>query len=442
MKRKISLLLVLALILTTLAACTLKGTDTVGDDIPNVASDRKKETITVQVEKGWKEYYEEAAKRVKKEYPDAKIEFIEITAFDHIEVLDATDVTNKDVADLFAIPEDRIYGMSQDEALGALNAKTMAEKLGGFDDYDNNIGGRFKIGDEYLAFPMNVETLLNFVNTKNAEANGMDLDKEIEFTELNNEYILVPFSDALFGLPFVNSANIELLGKDEESKFYSDMTKNFSELNATQQEIFKALFNYWKAHKKQVTPLFDKYGAPAYMDSSFETGGKTAIRIEGSSGTGSLSKLAGDMEDLDVLPLHQIVVMGSPISQWKSSWALAINSRIEKSVEKKQLAEAMIQEIVNPEYAVDFFKATGKTLYNVKLDKYMDSDLNKIEKKVIQTVYDSYESSSYSPLFAEWKKVGPAWEVAILSWDSVNPDTVEEAYKELQDSFKSMIDNL
>lgn len=440
MKKKLSLLFVLALVLTTLAACAPKDTDILADDTSKEDQDKAKETITVQVEKGWREYYEEAAKRVKKEYPDAEIEFVEMTSFDHIDKLNTTDAKNKDVADLFVIPEDMVYEMLKNNSISSIDAKVMAESLGGFDDFDNGIGGRFKIDDQYLAFPMNVETLVNFVNTKNAEVNGINLQREIEFTELNNEQILVPFFEAWSGFPFVNSVNIELLGKDEEGKFYSDMTKDFSELNATQQEVFKALFNYWKAHKEQGTQLFDADAAPGYMNSSFETGGKTAIRVEGSWATGSLSKLAGD--DLDVLPLQQVIVMGSPISQWKSSWGLAINSRIEESAEKKKLAEAMIQEIVNPEYAVDLFKSTGKILYNVKLDKYMDSDLKEIEKKVIKTVYDSYEKATYSPLFAEWGKVWSAWEEAIISWDSVNPATVEEAYKELQDSFKSMIDKL
>ncbi|OLS02927.1 sugar ABC transporter substrate-binding protein [Tissierella creatinophila] len=444
MKKKLSLLLGLALMVTTLVACAPKETDDGAGDGKSQSGDldKVKATISVQVEKDWRDYYEAAAERVKVEYPDSKIEFIETGSFDHLDVLDSTDVTNKDVADLFAIPADRIYGMSKNEALGSLDAKTMAKNLGGFDDYDNNIGGRFKIDDEYLAFPMNVETLVNFVNTKNAKANGIDLGKEIEFTELNNEDLLVPFFDAGLGVSFMNAANIKLLEKDEEGKFYSDMTKDFSELNATQQEVFKALFNYWKAHKEQGTPLFDKDAAWGYIDSSFETGSKTSIRLEGPWSTGNLSKLTGDGEDLDVLPLQQVVVMGNPISQWKGSWGLAINSRIEDDAQKKQLAEAMIQEIVNPEYAVDFFKATGKILDNVKADKYMDSDLTEMDKKVIKTVYDSYEKAPYSPLFTEWGKVSTTWENAVLSWNSINPATVEDAYKELQVSFQTMMDNL
>lgn len=444
MKRKLSLLLVLALMVTTLAACAPKktdGPDSGGGDTPPADPGKVKETITVQVEKDWKEYYEAAAERVKAEYPDAEIEFIETGSFDHLDVLDATDVTNKDVADLFAIPADRIYGMSKNEALGALDAKTMADNLGGFEDYDNGLGGNFKVEDEYLAFPMNIETLINFVNTKNAEANGVDVTKEVEFTELDPEAMLVPFFDAWFGVSFVNAGNIELLGKDEQGQLYSDMTKDFSELDASQQEIFKALFNYWKAHKDANTALFDADAAWGYMDSSFETGGKTAIRLEGPWSTGNLSALAADGADLDVMPIQNVVVMGNPISHWKGGWGLAINSRIEESPEKKQLAEAMIQEIVNPEFAIDFFKATGKILNNVKADVYLDSDLGEMDKKVIETVYESYEDAPNRPLFTEWGSVWDTWKNAVLSWNSVNPATVEDAYKELQASFTAMMGN-
>lgn len=443
MKKKLSLLLVLALMLTTLAACAPKKTDDVSGkgDTPKTDPEGVKATISVQVEKDWKGYYEAAAERVKKEYPDAKIEFIETGSFDHLDVLDATDVTNKDVADLFAIPADRIYGMSKNEALGALDAKAMAEKLGGFDDYDNGLGGNFKVEEEYLAFPMNIETLINFVNTKNAETNGVDLEKEIEFTEIGPEEMLVPFFDAWFGVSFMNAGKIELLGKDENGKLFSDMTKDFTELSASQQEVFKALFNYWKAHKDANTSLFDADAAWGYMDSSFETGGKTSIRLEGPWSTGDFSELAGKGADLDVLPIQQVVVMGNPLSHWKGGWGLAINSRIEDDAEKKQLAEAMIQEVVNPEFAVDFFKATGKILNNVKADVYLDSDLEDMDKMVIDTVYQSYENAPNRPLFTEWGNVWDTWKNAVLSWNSVNPATVEDAYKELQASFTAMMGN-
>ncbi len=41
----------------------------------------------------------------------------------------------------------------------------------------------------------------------------------------------------------------------------------------------------------------------------------------------------------------------------------------------------MIEEIVNPEYAVEFFKATGKILENVSVNEYLDSDLPEVDKK-------------------------------------------------------------
>lgn len=443
MKRKISLLIVLLLVVSSLAACAPKKTDTDTGDGGEPAVDPKdvKETITVQVEKDWRDYYEKAAERVKEEYTEATIEFIEVASFDHLDVLDGTDVTNEDVADVFAIPADRIYSMSDNEALGGLNAKAMADNLGGFDDFDNGLGGNFKVGDEYLAFPMNIETLINFVNTKNAEDHNVDITKEVEFTELDPEEMLVPFFDAWFGVSFMNAGEIELLGKDDDGELYSDMTKDFSDLDQKQQDVFAAMFDYWKDHKDANTPLFDKDAAWGYMDSSFETGGNTSIRLEGPWSTKKLSDLAGGGEDLALMPIQNVTVKGNPLSHWKGGWGLAINSRIEDNKEQKQLAEAMIQEIVNPDFAVDFFKATGKILNNVKADLYMDSDLGEMDKEVIKTVYESYENAPNRPLFTEWGKVWDTWENAILSWNSVNPASVEDAYKELQASFESMMGN-
>jgi len=54
------------------------------------------------------------------------------------------------------------------------------------------------------------------------------------------------------------------------------------------------------------------------------------------------------------------------------------------------LAEAMICEIVNPEYAVDLFKAAGKILENVPYDVYAASDLDDVEKSLIKAVLESY----------------------------------------------------
>ena len=119
----------------------------------------------------------------------------------------------------------------------------------------------------------------------------------------------------------------------------------------------------------------------------------------------------------------------------------AINSRIEKDAEKYALAEAMIKEIVNPKYAVDFFKATGKILENVPAEIYAASNLSDTEKAVIRAVIESYKISPARPLFKEWGKVWDTWRNAILSWNSVNPKNAEEAYKELKASFDAMMAN-
>ena len=102
----------------------------------------------------------------------------------------------------------------------------------------------------------------------------------------------------------------------------------------------------------------------------------------------------------------------------------------------------MIGEIVNPQYAVDLFKATGKILENVAVDAYEASDLNEIDKKVIAAVIESFEISPGRPLFQEFGPVWDTWKNAVLSWNSVVPGTVEAAYGELKASFDAMMADL
>lgn len=447
MKKKLSLLLVLALLLVTVAACTTTddepetppvSEDNGGDDVDETPEGLT-ESITVQVEADWMGYYEDAVARVKEVHPDATIELIEVASFDHLDVLDQTDVTNEDVADVFAIPADRIYGLAQNEALSAIDAKSMAENVGGFSDYDAGLGGNFQIDGEYLAFPMNIETLISFVNTANAEANDIDLSQPIEMSEVGYEDVLIPVFDAWFGVALSNSADIELLGIDDSGNLYSDMTEEYADLDVDKQGLIEGLFNYWKAHKDGATPLFDADAAWGYMDGEFETGGSTSVRIEGPWSTGSLSDLAGGGEDLAILPLGNITMNGNPLSHWQGGWGLAINARVEGNEDQMLLAQAMIEEIVNTEYAVEFFRATGKILENVSADDYLDSDLPEVDKEVIQAVFESYEDAPARPLFTEWGQVWNTWKNALLSWNSVNPGTAEEAYQELKASFDAMM---
>lgn len=447
MKKFLILFLVFVLSLS-LVACS-KDETTTGDVNEGEVEERNEgtdgeetsitETITVQVEESWLPHYEAARDRVLEVFPDANIEFIVSASFDHLDVLDSTDVTNPDVADVFAIPADRIYGLAQNEALAAIDAKSMAKNVGGFDDYDAGLGGNFNVDGDYLAFPMNIETLIIFANTANAEANGIDLTKTIEFTELGTEDMLIPAFDAWFGVAVTNSADIELLGKDSSGNLFSDMTMEFSELPKEKQDVFVALFNYWKAHNEAGTSLWDENAAWGYMDTAFSTGGNASLRLEGPWSTGSLSNLANNGEDLEILPITNVTINGRPLAHWKGGWGLAVNARIEDNFDKMVLAQKFIEEVVNPEYAVDFFKYTGKILENVSFEVYENSDLLDSDKEVIKAVLESYKDAPARPLFLEWGQVWDTWKTAILSWSSTQPNNVEEAYRELKASFDAMM---
>lgn len=442
MKRILSLLLVLVLAFSVVA-CGNDNNNNNNNENGN-SNDMNKEdikaTISIQAESGWMAYYEAAKARVEIMYPGSTINIMEISSFDNLDVLDATDVTNVDVPDVFAIPADRLAGLAQNEVLSYLDAQAMATAVGGFSDFDGGLGGNLKMDGNYLAFPMNIETLIIFANTANAAEKGIDLTQTIEFTELGHEDMLVPVFNAWFGVALTNSANAELLGKDGD-KFFSDLVKDFSDLSADQQAMFTALYDFWKMQDEAGTDAWDSSATWGYMDTEFATGGNNVLRLEGPWSTGSLSDLAGNGDDLEILPITQVTINGNPLAHWKGGWGLAVNARIEEDADKMTLATAMIQEIMNPEFAVDMFKAAGKIMPNVDPSVYAGSDLSDTDKKVIAAVFESYAAAPNRPLFKEWGSVWSTWENSVLSWSALKPASVEDAYKEVQAAFKAMMLN-
>ncbi len=184
-----------------------------------------KVVLTVQAEQGWMPYYQEAAKRVQEANPDAEIQLIEVGAFDHLDKIDSTDASNQDVADLFAIPADRLYGLAENEILASIDSQKLAEEIGGWSDFDAGLGGNLKVKDEYLAFPFNIETLITFVNVANAKAKGIDYTKPFEIkAQKDPATVLLPLFDTWYGVAPLNSAEIELLGKRSDGLLFSNFS--------------------------------------------------------------------------------------------------------------------------------------------------------------------------------------------------------------------------
>lgn len=425
MKKILSLLLVFVL-LFTLTACSST------EDAKTEAA-----SISVQVEESWLPHYEAAKEAVLANNPGSTIEFKTVASFDHLDVLDATDALNTDVADVFAIPADRLYGLAQSEVLASLDAKTMAAEVGGFGDYDAGLGGNFKIGDDYLAFPMNIETLIAFVNTANAEAKGVDVTSSIEMLDGEFDDVLIPVFNAWFGVAVSNAGGLELLGQDADGNLYTDLSKEYSELDAGQKAVIDGLFDYWQSHYDEGTDLWDIDAAWGYMDTEFTTGGNTVARIEGPWSTGNLSTQAGEGADLAIEEIGKITFNGLELSHWKGGWGLAVNSRIEEDEAKMNLAAAFIEELVNPENAVSFFESTGKILENASIEDY--ADLSETDMVVVKAVLASYADAPARPLFTQWGSVWDTWQNGIISWSSVVPTTPEEAYAELKASFEAMM---
>ena len=433
MKKLLVTLLVAA---TTLnfAACGSKGEENKG----GTTTDKKDlaVSISVQVEESWLPYYEQVKAEVLKEYPKATIEFKTTGSFDHLDVIDSTDPTNSDVADVFALPADRLYGLAKNNVLAAIDAEAMAAEVGGFADFKNGMGGNFNVDGDYLAFPYNIETLIGFGNKENAAAAGIDTTKDIEFTSLEYNQILTTVHDAWFGVAFANAEGFEFLSKDLKS----DGTKAWADLSDDQKKLFEGLFNYWKAHKDNNTSLWDKDAAGGYIDEQFKTGGTDAIKIDGPWATSSVSELVGSAENLEVIPLNQITFNGKSLQHWKGGWGLGVNARCEENADKMELAQAFIMEIVNPENAKELFDATGKILENATLESYKGID--ELQYKVVEATMAAYEEAVNRPLFSEYGQVWATWQNSLLSWSAKNPANAEAAYNEVKASFDAMMTTL
>ena len=440
MKNKFKSLMALSLAVVLTACGGAKDADK-GADTKEAANTDAATKLTVQAEEGWVDYYKAAAERVKKQFPNADIEIKTVGSFDNLDIIDSTDATNEDVADLFAIPADRLYGLHGNDVLGAIDSKKLAEEIGGWDEFDKGLGGNFNIDGEYFAFPFNIETLITYVNSANAKEKNVDLSKPIEIEDVADEStVLFPLFDAWYGVAATNSSNIELLGKKEDGTLYSDFTKEWDELEPEKQATVKALFDYWKKHNEAGTQLFDADAGWGYIDDTFKPGNGGVARLGGPWDAAAIGEQAGE-GNLEIHPIGQLTLAGKPLTHWQGGWGLAMNARIEEDADKVALAEAMIKEIVNPEFAADLYKASGKILENVPVEKYKEMDLSDTDKNIIEATIASYKEAPARPLFKEWGDVWDTYKNAILSWNSVKPADEKAAYAEIKASFDSMMAN-
>ena len=440
MKNKFKSLMALSLAVVLTACGGAKDADK-GADTKEAANTDAATKLTVQAEEGWVDYYKAAAERVKKQFPNADIEIKTVGSFDNLDIIDSTDATNEDVADLFAIPADRFDGLHGNDVLGAIDSKKLAEEIGGWDDFDKGLGGNFNIDGEYFAFPFNIETLITYVNSANAKEKNVDLSKPIEIEDVADEStVLFPLFDAWYGVAATNSSNIELLGKKEDGTLYSDFTKEWDELEPEKQATVKALFDYWKKHNEAGTQLFDADAGWGYIDDTFKPGNGGVARLGGPWDAAAIGEQAGE-GNLEIHPIGQLTLAGKPLTHWQGGWGLAMNARIEEDADKVALAEAMIKEIVNPEFAADLYKASGKILENVPVEKYKEMDLSDTDKNIIEATIASYKEAPARPLFKEWGDVWDTYKNAILSWNSVKPADEKAAYAEIKASFDSMMAN-
>jgi arabinogalactan oligomer/maltooligosaccharide transport system substrate-binding protein len=432
MKRILSIALALLLVVGLLSGCKKP------EDV----------TITVQAETGWMDYYQAVKTAVETEYEYITVEIIEIGAFDHLDALDNTSATNEEIADVFAAPADRLFGLNDNAQIAYLPAPDIAKNIGGWTDYEAGLGGAFKDGENYLGVPMNIETLLFFANKSNAMDAGIDLTGTIELNNLSEEDLLVAYFNAWFGVAFTNAAGFELLGKDASGNLFSDATKSWDQLNANQQALFNHLFDYWKYHQTAgeggvPDTAWDSSNIWATMETEYASTGTSSLLLEGPWNATKFNTIAGD--DFDLLPLNQVTLNGNEVAHWKGGWALVVNVRNEADENKMAAAQKVIEEILSTDNAIMFYKETGKIMEHVPASVYEgSSELTDAEKAVISTVIEGYAGAPARPLFSEWGNVWGTWESALLSWSTAGsePATAQEAYEIVKVAFDAMMASL
>lgn len=455
-KMKKILVIVLALaLLFSLAACKTDEVQTVAPEENNdepmetteeePMEEKDPVTVTVQAETDWLAYYEAVKAAVEADYPHITVEIVEIGSFDHLDSLDNTSATNEDIADVFAAPADRLYGLNDNAQIAYLPAQEIAANIGGWDDYDAGLGGAFKIDGNYVGIPMNIETLLFFANTANAADAGVDLTMPIELNDLTDDDLLVAYFNAWFGVAFTNAAGFELLGMNEDGTLFSDATKAWDELNENQQALFNHLYDYWMYHQTAgeggvPDTAWDSSNIWATMETQIASTGTSSLLLEGPWNATKFKEIAGD--DFDMIPLNQVTLNGQEVAHWKGGWALVVNVRNEGDAAKMEAAQMVIEEILNPENAISFYMETGKIMEHVPASVYAEAaELDDADKAVIVTVLEGYAGAPARPLFSEWGNVWGTWEGALLSWSTAGsePASAQEAYEIVKAAFDSMM---
>lgn len=398
-------------------------------------------TITVQVEPSWWSYYYEARDRVLQIYPRADIRFVETGMFDHLDVLDATGSYNQDVADVFTFPYDRYHNLRAYSALAQVDGDSYNVISDGKYSTENGMMKALSEEGDHYAYPFSIETLMVFANEANAGAQNVNLNGAIELTD-HIKNVTIPMFNAWFGIPAMNAADIALLEKDASGNLYSDMTRDYGTLSQDEKKVFEGIYDYWKFYNDYNDDMFDTSNAWGFMENQFTEGKPGVIRLEGPWASSYIGNGMSDPDNLRILPINQLEINGIPIKHWRFGSMLGFNARIEGDKEKQILAEAMVMELINPEYAVDFFQVTGRILESADPARYQVNGIDSRDSEMIAALAASYELAAYRPVFVEWGKVWQAWESGVLSWNSIQPGSAEEAYGLIQNAFIEMMNDL
>lgn len=432
--------------------------------------------ITVQVNPEQKGFYQAAADRVIKENPGVKITLIEMEYKSHLnklfdeavatsviksdtELTDALEEklqlseedTVSETADLFMVSVASFRDLAKAGIIAPLEIDILLDEgvSTNSEAYDNSLGGIFKVGQDYYACPFGIETMIALLNTANAEEQDFDFEESIEISNLTQaEQFILPLSDFNCASVLLNSAELRPLyvtkTKGDKFAIASDLTYSWDSLPENMKELFSDLYTFYQLQKCEEISLHSEDKCREKRNTAFISGGKSILAFcDSAKDAEHLADLANKGKDLKYLPLSQVKLNGQALMHWKGGWGLSLKTTVLENPEKKAIAEAMIRELTNPDFAEDLYLQSGTILDTVSPEVYSESkSLEDSQKEIIALSLASFEEAQKLPTVPGFDKVWGTWENGLSSWTYLDVQNAKEAYEVLQVRFVNLLKQL
>ncbi|MDK2920004.1 MAG: multiple sugar transport system substrate-binding protein [Candidatus Petromonas sp.] len=299
-KKFISMILVLLLILTTIAGCGKKATNTTGEK----TSETTKQEIVI---KHWQHHHEartpvvkELAQEFEKSHPGIKIEFEAIPYDSYFDKL-TTALSSKTAADVF-----QISALQAQEMIAGGYLQPMPEKVMSSAEIRNNfldwtVSQAEKDG-KYYGLPTDVQTIVLFINNELYKKAGFDPQNPPKDW---NEFL----TQAKKGTIVDSQGKMQQAGLDTRYKWAVYTLFIYQILNGNVVDLVNKKVNYdspqgleaWNFIKRLMVD--EKVDSPEFMQGQFKFElGKAMFYLNHPVTVGRIKQMAPDLEYTVALP--------------------------------------------------------------------------------------------------------------------------------------------